>query len=332
MNSGDMIEVNAPVSFSYQAMKEKEKDKVRHFTRHDMLLEILSTMVEWKNFPKTVHTEFFSLYLHCYGECAIWETPDGWSVTRANRAGSRNPNGLGKDLICTTENGVVRTFHDFENESSEDYNKVVYFRNNKYGTPDVYLEVTGDILADLDTSLKQIIKNARYSPLAIAKNKKLADMISDTYRSIDNGALHSVYTETGVIDDSDKPVEVIQITDPQVADKIQYLTKAQDDILRQWYNFYGMDLSGGSKLAQQTVDEVNAGGMSSLIIPESRLALWKEKVEECNVKFGWNCSVEFSHCWKLEEEKKDNFASESSPDNTSDSEIEESNNEKEDEE
>lgn len=300
------IEENALANFSYYGLKEKYKNNVRHWSRHDMLLEINIAMFDYDDIPDTVNDEFIELYLETFGECAIWETKDGYAVTICGRAGTPNPNGLGKDLICTTFNGENVVFKDFENPTSDDYGKVVRFKNNKLGTPDYYLSVTGDIMADLDTSIKQIVINARYSPLAVAKNKKIADMISESYKNIENGALHTVATEGGLIDgldDDRKPVEVLQIADPTIADKIQYLTKAQEDIMRQYYNYYGLDMAGGTKLAQQTVEEINAGNVSSMVTPNVRLAHRQKAIEECNIKFGWNATVNFSKCWQIEQDK-----------------------------
>ncbi|MBQ0111588.1 MAG: hypothetical protein KBT03_00495 [Bacteroidales bacterium] len=292
------------IIYNYANIKEKRKDEIRHLSRHDMLMEIVSNMFDWKNFPSSIHTEFIEFYLLVCGECAIWENGDeGFVVSLCERAGSPNANGLGRNLICVTENGTSKTFIDFENENSEDYNKVVYIKNNKFATSDFYIGSTGDLMGDLDTSLKQIIINARYSPLAMARNKKVADLISDSYKGIENGALHCVYTEGGLLDGEEKPVEIVQITDPDMSDKIQYLTKAQDDILRSFYNYYGMDISGGTKLAQQSVEEINAGGNSAMIVPTGRLEERQKAVDKCNKLFDWNCSVEYSKCWTREELK-----------------------------
>ena len=60
---------------------------------------------------------------------------------------------------------------------------------------------------------------------------------------------------------------------------------------------YGMNSQGSSKLAQQTVDEVNQDNNASMIIPHDMLRMRQNGVEELNKKFGWNSEVSFSECW-----------------------------------
>ena len=207
-------------------------------------------------------------------------------------------NGLGRDLICTTWNGECVTFRDFENPESPDFSKVVYIRNNMYAMPDSLYQITADTLSDIDKSIKHIIVNSRYTPIAIAKDEKTRVAIQSAIDSNNSGDIQVVLSSN--ILDGDTSAYVLNITDVNASDKIQYLYKAKDDTLRHFYNRIGMEICGASKMAQQTVAEVNAGCNSHEIVPNSRLNEREKAVTACNEKFGWSGSVTYSEPWKKE--------------------------------
>ena len=78
---------------------------------------------------------------------------------------------------------------------------------------------------------------------------------------------------------------------------IQYLAKFRDDLMRWFYSLYGMNSQGSSKMAQQSVDEVNQDSSASMILPHDMLRMRQNGVEELNKKFGWDAEVSFSECW-----------------------------------
>lgn len=269
------------------------------------LLDIITAMFDYKGFPDTVRPEFIELYLNLFGSCAIWETKEGYAVTPCNRAGSPNVNGLGKDLICITRNGESKTFSDFENRTD-----VVYFRNDKFENPDLIFENVADLLANTDKSLKHITINARFTPIPIARNDIEKTAIEGALNANNESeckpqAIVSENVLSELIEGKEREIRVLNLTDVDASDKIQYIHKSKEDILRNFYNLYGMETCGGSKMAQQSVAEINSGCNSHLIIPQLRLEEREKAVSKCAEFFGWSCSVAFSTCWKREEEEKE---------------------------
>ena len=280
----------------FSSLKEKFKVEYREKSWEDFLLSVLGSMFEYNGLP--VNTEFIELLCNMYGECAIWETKDGFGVSYCQRSGKPNVNGLGSDLICTTWNGECVTFRNFENPESPDFSKVVYIRNNMYAMPDSLYQITADTLSDIDKSIKHIIVNSRYTPIAIAKDEKTRVAIQSAIDSNNSGDIQVVLSSN--ILDGDTSAYVLNITDVNASDKIQYLYKAKDDTLRHFYNRIGMEICGASKMAQQTVAEVNAGCNSHEIVPNSRLNEREKAVTACNEKFGWSGSVTYSEPWRKE--------------------------------
>lgn len=279
----------------YAMLKDKDQRIVREKSWHDTLLSIMADMFQYEGLP--VRTNFLELYLLVFGECAIWETKDGWAVTRCNRAGKPNTNGEGSDLICTTDNGQSVTFRNFE-ESAE----VVWLKNDSLAQPDTRFEIFADILTEIETSIKSIIRNSRYMPIIMTRDEKAKVAINEILAELNTSGKPQAIISRNIIEGEDSAT-VLNITDVNASDKIQYLYKAIDDTLRLFYNRIGMEVCGASKMAQQSVAEVNAGCNSHEIIPNLRLKEREKAIEDCREKFGWDCSVRFSEPWQKEIEE-----------------------------
>ena len=275
----------------FNELKEKYKKQYTDRTYEDLLLTDIASMFDWE-FSEEIDTRFIESYLLIFGECAIWRLDGKLIVSVCNRAGSPNVNGLGKDLICITGNGISKTFTDFENR-----NDVVYIRNNKFATPDLNIEPTASILSELYTSLRHNIINARYTPIVVAHDKIARAGIEQALKSNNGEEIQVVLSDN--IFDTEKEY-VLNVTDVNAQDKIQYINHAHDDVLRQFYSIYGLDTCGTSKMAQQSADEINAGCNARMVLPLDRLKERQESAQKISDFFGIECSVEFSEAWKRE--------------------------------
>ena len=275
----------------FKELKEKYKKQYTDRTYEDLLLTDIASMFDW-TFSEEIDTRFIESYLLIFGECAIWRLDGKLIVSVCNRAGSPNVNGLGKDLICITGNGISKTFTDFENRTD-----VVYIRNNKFATPDLNIEPTASILSELYTSLRHNIINARYTPIVVAHDKIARAGIEQALKSNNGEEIQVVLSDN--IFDSEKEY-VLNVTDVNAQDKIQYINHAHDDVLRQFYSIYGLDTCGTSKMAQQSADEINAGCNARMVLPLDRLKERKESAQKIAEFFGVECTVDFSEAWRRE--------------------------------
>lgn len=280
----------------FRELKEKYKREYSESGYCDLLLTDLASMFDWST-DSGVDTRFIELYLLIFGECAIWECDGKLIVSICNRAGKPNVNGLGSDLICITENGKSKMFNDFESRDD-----VVYIRNNKYATPDYNIEPTANILAELYTSLRHNIINARYTPVVVAHDKNAKTAIENVLKTNNASSDIQVVLSDNIFDTAKE--YVLNITDVNAQDKIQYINHARDDVLRQFYSIYGLDTCGTSKMAQQSADEINAGCNARRVLPTDRLNERKEGARKIRERFGVSFEVDFSEPWK-EEFKKD---------------------------
>ena len=299
-----------PVSITYAAMREAAKKTTDILSYNDILMLSACSMFEYVHEGtddpfEEIKTNFLELYLICIGNAAIIDTKEfkiagtndpekGVIVCRVERAGSPNPNGLGRDLICTTDDGRVVTIKNFETEGKD---KVVYFRNNAYAFPDFTIGESGDILAEIQKSKRHNIINSRLTPIVIAKDAKAKTAIEKALKE-NNAGSYAVVLSDNITSEGEE--FVLNVTDVANQDKIQYLNHAYDDEFRHWYNLHGLDITGASKQAQQTEAEVSSGVNSRKILPFAMLAERKAAVKRMNALYGFDCEVRFSKPWRDE--------------------------------
>ena len=299
-----------PISITYAAMKEANKKAVDILSYNDLFMLSACSMFEYVKTDtddpvEGLAVDFIELYLMTAGNCAVINADEfktagtnnperGLIVCRAERAGSPNPNGLGRDLICTTEDGRTVTVRNFETEGRD---RVVYFKNNAYAYPDFTIGESGDILAEIQKSKRHNIINSRLTPIIIAKDAKAKTSIEKALGENKAGTYAVVLSDNILTEGQEF---VLKVTDVQDQDKIQYLNHAYDDELRHWYNLHGLDITGASKQAQQTQAEVSSGVNSRKILPYAMLNERKKAVKRVNELFGLDIEVRFSYPWRLE--------------------------------
>ena len=272
---------------------DKRSKEASALSYKDDLLNTLASMFVYKGFEneKKFNSEFIEIYLLIFGECAIWRNEGDLIVTYCNRCGKPNANGLGVDLICTTQNGISKMFNNFE-----DSKEVVYVRNNTIIAPDLNIERYANMFAEIDKSTYNNVINSRYSPIILTRDENTTKMIKQALENNDSGKPQTVTSDNLMEDEKEM---VLNITDVTASDKIQYLMKAHDDLYRRFYTTYGMNIMGSGKMAQLTRAEVNDGSESSMIIPYDRLNWRRKAIEKVNEYFSLDASVEFSIPWKL---------------------------------
>ena len=301
------MELLAP-QISYMGLKEKSKLNTDNLSYCDIFLLSAAAMFEYvhagtdKPF-EDIETAFIDLYALTNGTGAILRakefpqsTLDGESliVAMAARAGGPNANGLGKDLICTTLDGRNVTIRNFETDGKD---SVVYFKNNKFGTPDFTIGESGFMMAEIKKSLRHNVINSRLTPIVVAKDAKCEKQITKALEENKAGSYAVVVSDNITADGQEF---VLNVTDVKDQDKIQYLNHAYDDELRHWYNLHGLDITGASKQAQQTEAEVSSGANSRLILANDMLAERIKMAERLNELYGLDIEVRFSLPWRRE--------------------------------
>lgn len=286
----------------YNSNKEKFVKRERYADYMDMFETTLISMFDYKEFPKTFRSEFFEHYLLTDGMACAYNIDGEWYACRCvlvPNSDGLTVNGYGSDAIVTTENG-----HEYNVKDWETNDNIVVCFNNSTWSEDLNIMWFGQMLSEVDISMKLNVIYSRLKPIigcASSKQKVALDLILNdladgklkTYTTDD--IVSAINGNTGIIVDN--------ISDVKYSECLQYLSKFHEDLLRRFYFPYGMDTAGSGKMAQQTTDEINKNSDTKLILPIDRLKWRKKFADRFNEVTGGSVSIEFSDCWK--DSKKD---------------------------
>lgn len=294
----------------FSKMKEKRQKAYRIASYDEVLSNTLISMFTYRGLPDELQSRVNQLeeLLLYKGSAAIWKLTsaikgsipstylDQYIVTEVQFTDDPDIYGMGANCICCTENGIDTTFKDWRNNPDV----CIIFNNSNY-SPDMNIGRFSDALAELEVSLKLNVLFARMYPIPVCSDNKAKKSIEEALKSAIEGKITTILSPDAlskyVEGSTSSGIELVNITDVDKSQYIQYLAKYRDDLMRWFYSLYGMNSQGSSKMAQQTVDEVNQDNNASMIIPHDMLRMRMMGVEELNRKFGWDAEVSFSECW-----------------------------------
>jgi len=292
------------------------------------LLTLHYSMFEYKNLPGTVDPLYIEQYLQNPepdSYCGWWrlnesETSPGFPagsliVTPATLTTELNPYGEGSGVICITRNGHSRTFDRYGDEVVLGFNSILH-------TPCDDIKIDSLTLAEIDLSIMYLIRYTRLYPIFKAADEKTREKIITAFKNMELGVPLTIIDKP-LLEDlgiESQSIQTETLTNPELSKTIQFTAKLREDIKRWHYTKYGQTINATTKLAQETVDEVNSSVSSSLIIPLSMLAARRKMIEEVNAKFGTDIQVDFSGAWRAEVTRYENNSGEPSIDGTEDQE------------
>lgn len=299
-------EVAAALCWSPRSLKNIEARSVQEFT----LQEGVTSMFERSGYPETVNVKILERFLVADGRACITTYPEKgrnaaryagkWMAARLEIGGDPDPDGLGSIAFAIFGDGTVKEVNDWR--FSEDI--IVCWNAWDYSL-DLNIPDTARKLQIADVSLDMLIKNSRLHPIPVARDSKEQNAIVDVQQNIIDGKEQTVIAKGDTQDVMDalgntqSQIEVLSLTDPNAAVHIQNISQYREDLLRWFWNIYGMDSRGTSKRAQQSVEEVDQGGDLSMIIPMSRWRARQEEVEQVRAKCGApEAACDFSTCWR----------------------------------
>lgn len=297
---------------------------------HEDELEILHySMFEYGNLPDTVDPFYLEAYLQNRdpGRCVAWwritdrETSPGFPagsliVSQATLGTNLNPYGEGSEVIATTRNGHEKRF-----KSRYDDDVALGFNNINH-SPCSDIMTDSNTLSEIDLSIQYLIRYTRLYPLYKAADERAKDKILTAFKNMELGKPLTIIDkplleELGL---ESSTITMESITYPDLSNVIQYISKLREDIKRWHFTKYGQTINSSSKLAQETVDEVNGAVSASLIIPLDMLAARRKMIEEVNRKFGTDITVDLSGAWRAEVTRYEDISGEDEIDGTEDPE------------
>lgn len=296
----------------------------------DELRQLHYSMFEYKNLPETVDPLYIEEYLQepvPDSYIAWWKLPAAFAspgfpegsliVSSATLGTNLNPYGEGSEVIAVTRNGHEKRFADRYGED------VVVGFNNILKTPCFDIEVDAATLSEIDLSIMYLIHYTRLYPIFKAADEKTRDKIITAFKNMEVGKPLTIIDkplleELGLESES---IKTETLTNPELSRVIQFIAKLREDVKRWHFTKYGQTINSSSKLAQETVDEVNGAVSASLIIPLSMLAARRSMIDEVNRKFGTNIEVNFSGAWRAEVTRYEDISGEDEIDGTENEET-----------
>lgn len=300
----------------FSNLKEKRQKAYRIESYDEVFTNTLISMFTYRgdNVPEEIleYQSFIDIYSMLDGACAIWKlTSDRcpnaqgdamegkWIITPVDFAGFPDAYGFGADAICTVKSGVVVKFDNWRDNPDV----AIIFNNSNY-SPDMNIGRFSDMLAELEVSMKLNVLFARMYPMPVVSSGKIQKAVETAIDNMRTGKIATVLdddTLSKYVSDTaanNTGIQTVNLTEVEKSQYIQYLAKFRDDLMRWFYSLYGMNSQGSSKMAQQTVDEVNQDNNASMILPHDMLRMRMKSLEnQVNKKFGWDMEVSFSECW-----------------------------------
>ena len=288
---------------NFNKQKEKYKKNERFIYYYTMIECALMSKFTFKNLPETTYPEYILRSLIRSGSCGFdyIDTNDG------KKPYFGIPTCSGITMYYNQPRNAQMVTPLGSSDVKEIGVEVAVGWNNYCHSPEFDTIRLASIFAEIDTSIYSAVLNTRLAPTILARNKKEKDMFEALFNRIYDGKLNVAKLEESLdtyvnqfsgADQSAQNKYVISLTDPQAVDKIQYLSKLFDDLLRRWCNWQGKPMQNTSKMAQVTSDELNESQAFSKIYTYQQYELLQRFIEDVNRINSLDIEVTFSDSWK----------------------------------
>ena len=302
-------------------LKALRKSKFNVINIQSYIIQIMEnffySMFDYKNFPKSMPKEYAERYLIWYGEVAAGKVPEEYNkgiykgeavFLHSNTAGGDD--GVGLDIYGLGNQVIVTGCNGFNDVAGFD-KYAVGFNNSAHKSLRKFIILSSEAISKALLSLRSGIDYSKNHPIYKARDDKEQAALKEYWKKVQNNDDELAIASNNIWDDliesegNVKIDKVINLSDPELADKLQYIAKTVDDYLRWCCSLYGQNIQGNGKLAQQTVDEVNGQTSFSFVLPNDMLyqrKQWLERMKELSL-VPEDADIDFSRAWKVEEVK-----------------------------
>ena len=283
----------------FSDLKPKQKSFLTEISYQNVLAEYVLGMLEYPNMPVEIeYVRYLDFLLLKYGQAALYKSKHlgRWVIGDVTFVGIElNEYGILQDAIVHDRAGHEDKFTDWQNSQ-----ECFVFFNNRNHTPDINIPRYADLLSKIDISLNANIVNSRMCPIIVCKDNNTKNQIMEIIKQNHDGHTE-VITSPNILNEEGDNITVVNITDVNASDKIQYLLHAKDDLTREFLNLYGLHITGTGKMAQQSVEEITGSNNAALVIPYEMLKARNDTLQRFNAITGLNVVCQFSKSWEREE-------------------------------
>ena len=295
----------------FSDLKPKQKSFLTEISYQNVLAEYVLGMLEYPNMPVEIeYVRYLDFLLLRYGQAALYKSKHWgrWVIGDVVFVGiDLNEYGILPDAIVHDRAGHEDKFTDWQNSQ-----ECFVFFNNRNHTPDINIPRYADLLSKIDISLNANIVNSRMSPIVVAKDNNTKNQLAEIIKQNHDGHTE-VITSPNILNEEGDNITVVNITDVNASDKIQYLLHAKDDRTREFLNLYGLHITGTGKMAQQSVEEITGSNNAALVIPYEMMKARNDTLQRFNAITGLNVVCQFSESWQREEQEAEMSAQKAFP-------------------
>ena len=283
----------------FSDLKPKQKSFLTEISYQNVLAEYVLGMLEYPNFPVEIeYVRYLDFLLLKYGQAALYKSKHWgrWVIGDVTFVGiDLNEYGYLQDAVVHDRAGHEDKFVDWMNNQ-----ECFVFFNNRNNTPDINIPRYADLLSKIDISLNANIVNSRMSPIVVAKDNNTKNQLAEIIKQNHDGHTE-VITSPNILNEEGDNITVVNITDVNASDKIQYLLHAKDDLTREFLNLYGLHITDTGKMAQQSIEEITGSNNAALVIPYEMIKARNDTLQRFNAITGLNVVCQFSKSWEREE-------------------------------
>lgn len=314
--------------FSYfdQVKNEKDVKIVKQFRQNIIQNELetdLTQIVEIDNFPNDLDCDLAKIIAIREGVVGLLKKNDEYYICSVTPVGLPRKDGRPYKVIARYL-AMGKTGYEVKVEEYENDKDIVLWYNTDFATPDYNPLRYAHILAEVDVSILANVKRSRLNPLIRVKNSIEKNQIDEalTKSDIDYGTPTTYISDNTLSDliSKETPEDyILNFTNVNDSDKIQFLSNLNLDLRNRFYSKYGLTMnSSNGKMAQQTTAEIKGADASSWLIPMDMLKQAKKFCERCKDVFGLEMVAHFGAIHELNYKS---FSNDCTEDNTATEDI-----------
>lgn len=284
--------------FFYNHLKGKEVTKllqVRYFTE---LLQFTTNIFRY-NIPDSIRPEYLERFLNCEGLIGIQKQPDGrYFLTIGSTIGRLDQYGIGTEFEGNTFGDSGEYGNYIRGTIGKD---VAICWHNSAHTPNLDIIRTAETLTEYDKSIMKAVEVCRAQPVFVARDGNVQKAVEEAAGRILAGDYVAVLSKNVMAEYSgQKALELLELTQPKVAEYIQYLNEGADKCYQRYYQKYGQAQQTTSKHTTTLLDELHGSDAVSFIAIEDMLQCRKEFCAMAAAIWGDTFEVELSPIWQKE--------------------------------
>lgn len=257
---------------------------------------------EWEGLPDSLPAEWIEGILMTNGIVGIGELNGKLYASAGGLNGNYNgyvpTRYTGAVTGIGTIEGPAITPATYDTDNLE--TPVIVGWNNAMLAPDIDIYDTALALSEGRTSEDINVIFSRFLRIPVARNSKEKAIIESAIKSIIDGKVEAVSSDTRTLADVTSGIpdrQFLDLVDTKEVDKLQYLNQYMDNQLKRFMQRHGHAMQITAKLAQQTNAEMHGADDVSMIYPMEQLKYRKWLADTLNgwygEKYNFRASVKF---------------------------------------